>query len=274
MTTRLKAPARSATDRLYRRLVHEVAAAGLSAHPGADDVLVTDGDLSGLPDTARRYLRFMGVVGRPRDWSFRARFVGKFLLRPRLGWMPAEAWQYNSSIQIARVFVMRLRFARVVPMVGTDTYLDGHGRMLGKLLDRIVVADGSGDEFDVGELTTYLNDAVLLAPSMLLGPSTSWHHVDDGSFDVHMTDAGRTVTARVFVDVRGAPYDFSTTDRYADLPGGLVRAEWRTPVQGWEVVDGRALPRRISAVWQLPQGPLPYLEGTLTDLEHNVAPMS
>ena|SRR5215207_8531036 len=91
MTTRLKARARSATDRLYRRLVHEVAAAGLSAHPGADDVLVTDGDLSGLPDTARRYLRFMGVVGRQRDWSFRARFVGKFLLRPRLGWMPAEA---------------------------------------------------------------------------------------------------------------------------------------------------------------------------------------
>jgi hypothetical protein len=159
-------------------------------------------------------------------------------------------------------------------MVGTDTYLDGHGRMLGKLLDRIVVADGSGDEFDVGELTTYLNDAVLLAPSMLLGPSTSWQRVDDGSFDVHMTDAGRTVTARVFVDDRGAPYDFSTTDRYADLPGGLVRAEWRTPIQGWEVVDGRALPRRVSAVWQLPQGPLPYLEGTLTDLEHNVAPMS
>ncbi|HET6918284.1 MAG TPA: DUF6544 family protein [Jiangellaceae bacterium] len=112
-----------------------------------------------------------------------AGLAGRFRLR-RLGWMPAEAWQYNSSFGVARIFVMRQRFAGVVPLVGSDTYLDGHGRMLGKLLDRIVVADGQGSEFDVGELTTYLNDAILLAPSMLLGPATSWLAVNDGSFDV------------------------------------------------------------------------------------------
>ena len=44
-----------------------------------------------------------------------------------------------------------------------------------------------------------------------------------------LSDAARTVTGRVFIDDRGAPRDFSTTDRFADLPGGLVRAEWRTP---------------------------------------------
>jgi len=257
-------------DKLCRRLAHEVQAAGLPA--GTDDkALVTDADLSGLPDVVQRYLSFMGVVGRPRDWSFRARFVGRFRLRPRLGWMPAEAWQYNSGLEIARIFVMRLRFAGVVPMVGADTYLHGHGRMLGKLLDRIVVADGQGDEFDIGELTTYLNDAILLAPSMLLGRTTSWQPVDAHSFDVALTDAGRTVRGRVFLDERGAPYDFSTTDRYADLAGGLVRAEWHTPVRDWTVIDGRPVPGHVSAVWHLPEGPLHYLTGRLTHLTHNVA---
>src|SRR5215207_580297 len=116
MTSRLKAPARRATDRLYRRLVHQVAAAGLSAHAGADDVLVTDQDLTGLPDTARRYLRFMGVVGRPRDWSFRARFVGEFRQRPGQKFMACEAWQYNTSLVPARVYYMRIDFAGVLPM--------------------------------------------------------------------------------------------------------------------------------------------------------------
>ncbi|HEY9375935.1 MAG TPA: DUF6544 family protein, partial [Jiangellaceae bacterium] len=235
---------------------------------------VTEDDLAGFPEVVQRYLRFMGVVDQPRDWSFRARFVGRFRLRPRLGWMPAEAWQYNTSLGIARIFVMRLRFAGIVPMVGSDTYLDGRGRMLGKLLDRIVVADGQGLEFDIGELTTYLNDAVLMAPSMLLSLATSWNAVDNGSFDVSLTDAGRTVTARVFVDERGAPYDFSTTDRYADLPGGTVQAEWRTPVRGWELIHGRALPGRIEAVWQLPGGPLPYFAGQLGYLTRNVPPGS
>ena len=263
-TARDAADATSAPgSRLYRRLVAEVTAAGLPAGPG-DDTPVTEADLADLPAVVQRYLRFMGAIGRPRDWSFRARFVGRFRLqRSRLGWMPAEAWQYNSSLEVARVFVMRLRFARIVPLIGSDTYHDGHGRMHGKLLDRVTVADGQGEEFDIGELTTYLNDAVLLAPSMLLGPATTWAGVDEHTFDVTLNNAGHTVTGRVFLDERGAPRDFSTADRYADLPGGLVRAEWHTPVRGWELVDGRPLPGLVGAVWHLPDGPLPYIEGHL-----------
>ncbi len=188
--------------------------------------------------------------------------------------MPAEAWQYNSGLEIGRVFVTRLRFAGVVPMIGRDTYLRGHGRMLGSLFGRVTVADGQGDEFDLGELTTYLNDALLIAPSMLLRPTTTWSGVDEHTFDVTLTDAGRTVTGRVDLDERGAPRDFSTTDRFADLPCGLIRAEWRTPVQRWELVDGRPLPGPFGAIWQLPEGPLPYIEGRLApgSVTFNVAP--
>lgn len=249
-------------SRLYRRFVDELEAADLPTGPG-DASLVTDADVKSLPGTVQRYLRFMGVVGRPRDWSFRAHFVGRFRLRPRLGWMPAEAWQYNSGLEVARIFVMRLRVAGIVPMIGCDTYLRGHGRMIGKVADRLTVVDGRGDEFDIGELTTYLNDAVLLAPSMLLGPATTWTGIDAHTFDVTLSDAGRTVTGRVFLDDRGAPRDFSTTDRFADLPGGPVRAEWRTPVQSWEHIDGRPFPGPMAAVWHLPDGPLPYVEGRL-----------
>ena len=58
----------------------------------------------------------------------------------------------------------------LLPMVGIDSYRDGRGRMLGKLLDTVLVADGQGEPFNVGELTTWLNDAVLMAPSTDTGP--------------------------------------------------------------------------------------------------------
>lgn len=258
---------------LYERLATALREERILPGPG-DPTPVADAKIAGLPPAAQRYLGFMGVVGRPRDWSFRARFVGRFRLRPRLGWMPAEAWQYNSGLEVARVFVMRLRFARLLPMVGHDTYVRGHGRMIGRLLDRITVADGSGEEFDIGELTTYLNDALLLAPSMLLGPATTWTEVDDHCIEIALHDAGRTVTGRLFIDGSGAPYDFSTTDRFADLPHGLVRAEWRTPVSSWRVVDGRPIPGPFGAVWHLPEGPLPYIEGELdpASIAFNVPP--
>jgi hypothetical protein len=211
-----------------RAFSRTVAAAGL---PGAPPLAapVTEVDLAGLPPAAARYLRAMGVVGRPRTWSLRAHFVGRFRLAPTQPWMSVDAWQYNSSADVARLFRMRLMFARVVPMWGWDTYRGGRGRMRGKVLNLIPVADGSGPEFDTSELVTWLNDGVLMAPAMLLDTRTSWDAVSDDSFHVSVTDAGRTVSAEVFLDEDDRPRDFRTEDRYADLPGGLVRAPWSTP---------------------------------------------
>jgi hypothetical protein len=255
---RLKASPPRPGDRLYERLLEQVTEAGLPT--GQEGEPVTAADVDDLPAAAQRYLRFMGVIGRPRDWSFRARFLGRFRRRPGGSWMPAEAWQYNSAVEIARIFVMRVRMAQVLPMVARDTYLRGRGQMLGKLLGRLTVVDGKGEEFDHSELVIWLNDAVLLAPSMLLGPATSWTEVDDQSFDVAVTDRGQTVTARVFLDERGAPVDFRA-DRYATLPSGLVLAPWRTPVERWEIGPGRPHPGPASVLYDLPEGPFAYAQG-------------
>jgi len=132
--------------------------------------------------------------------------------------------------------------------------------MHGRLLGLVTVARSEGWETDLSELATYLNDAVLLAPSMLLRPTVSFAPVDDSAFDVTLADSGQTVTARVFLDDDAHPVNFSTTDRYADLPGGLVRAEWTTPIEGWQRDEDRLVFTRGRAVWQLPAGPLDYLE--------------
>src|SRR5512133_1526476 len=106
-------------DRLYERLLDQLTEAGLPS--GQEGEPVTEAEVEDLPEATQRYLRFMGVIGRPRDWSFRARFLGRFRRRPGARWMPAEAWQYNSAVEIARVFVIRVRSATVVPMVAPDT---------------------------------------------------------------------------------------------------------------------------------------------------------
>jgi hypothetical protein len=68
---------------MYRRLSDEVRTAGLAAGR-ADPRPVTEEDIAGLPTTVRRYLRAMGVVNRPRDWSFLAHFTGRFRLKGRV----------------------------------------------------------------------------------------------------------------------------------------------------------------------------------------------
>ncbi len=175
---------------MFERLAAEVRATGL-ASGGADPRPVTLADLDGLPGSVQRYLLVMGVLGRARDWSFLAHYTGRFRLRGRGAWMPAEVWQFNSAVEVARFFHMRLDFARVVPMVGRDVYQGGHGLMHGKLLGLLTVARAEGPETDLSELSTYFNDAVLLAPSMLLRPGVSFAAVDDSTYDVTLTTPTR-----------------------------------------------------------------------------------
>jgi hypothetical protein len=258
---------------MYRRLSEDVCAAGVGVGE-AEPAPVTEQEIAGLPEAAQRYLHAMGVVGRPRDWSFQAHITGRFRLRGEGAWMPAEVWQYNSAVEVARLFHMRLDFKGAVPMVGRDTYLGGKGIMHGKLLGLVTVARSEGPETNLSELSTYLNDAVLMSPSMLLRPNTSFAFVDERSFDVTLVDAGMTVTGRVFLDRDARPANFVTYDRYADLKSGLVQAEWTTPVDGWQSDGDRFIFTRGHAIWNMAEGPLDYLDFTLSlgDLRHNVAP--
>ncbi len=241
----------------------ELASAGLATTPGPATP-VSEAEVLGLPAAARRYMTFMRVVGRPRAWSFRAAFTGRF--RPGLGqdWRDCEAWQYDRRAPIARYFRISMRYFGPVPVVARDTYAAGEGHMKARLLDLFTVADASGEPFDIGELVTWLNDAVLLAPSMLLAPEVAFAAVDDGAFDLTLTDRGHTVKARVLVDERGAPTDFITADRFYADPAHPnrepIRTRWSTPVLGWNPIGTQPTFTRAHAVWHLPESPYVYAD--------------
>jgi hypothetical protein len=264
---------RGTSAHLSHAFREELRVAALPNEAGSSE-LIDEAALAHLPEPVRRYLRFMGAVGRPRDWSLRARFVARFRREPG-EWLNCEAVQYDTRRPLSRVFYMRLSLGGVLPVTVRDVYLKGHGRMSAKAFDWVSVAEGTGYELDVGELVTYLNDAILMAPSLLLGPEATWREVDPRSFDVTLKDDSLAATARVWLDENGAPVDFSTTDRFYDRPDGRrVRTEWRTPVEGWQDAQGRRLPTRARAVWHLASGPFPYADFVIDpkQIDFNVPP--
>ena len=239
-----------------------------TCHPSADAALisrapVSEADLAPLPEPARRYLRAMRVLGRPRDTSFQLAWKGRFRPSPGTPWLRCDAWQRNTRVPVTRDFRMRLWAAGVLPVDGRDSYAEGHGRMRIRPLGLFTAADVTGHELDLGELVTWLDDAILFAPSMLLTPGVQWLEADDRSFDLDLADHGHRVRGRVRVDDRGLPLDFVTHDRWCENPVDrrrLIRAQWRTPVEEWALVDGRMVPVRVRAIWYLPQGEFPYAD--------------
>lgn len=231
--------------------------------PPRDGAPVSEADLAPLPASARRYLRAMGVMGRPRDASFQLAWKGRFRTAVDSPWLRCDAWQRNAIGPVSRDFRMRLWAAGILPVHGRDSYEDGHGRMLIRPLNLFTVARATGREFDIGELVTWLDDAILFAPSMLLAPKVRWLETDATSFDLDVEDRGVRVHGRVRLDDRGLPLYFVTHDRWCANPvdrGRLIRAQWRTPVDEWTETDGRMVPVRGRAIWNLPQGEFPYAD--------------
>ncbi|MGM1062365.1 DUF6544 family protein [Saccharothrix sp. Mg75] len=228
---------------------------------------VTEHDIAHLPEAARRYLRFTGVPGRPRDTGFDLRAHGWFRRRPTDHWTACRVEQRNTTAPLRRDFHLHLNFGHVLPVHATDTYSDGHGRLHATALGAFTLAHATGPEVDAAELVTYLDDALLLAPSTLLDLPVTWAEVDGHTFDATLTDHGTEVTARVTTDHRGAPREVTTDDRWADLPTGLTRTRWSTPVDGWLLVGDRVRPRRARATWHLPDGPFTYAQFDFTDAD-------
>jgi hypothetical protein len=155
---------------------------------------------------------------------------------------------------------MRMSFGGI-PVYGRDLYVDGEGRLQIRPLELFTVQDSRGPELDKAELVTYLNDAIIMAPSMLLGPQASFREVDARAFDVTLTDRGHVVSARVTLGDGGAPLEFATDDRSWTSPGGAsVPTRWTTPIDGWQLVGDRRLPTSARAVWHFPEGPFAYGE--------------
>jgi len=225
---------------------------------------ISDFDLAWLPEQARRYLHFMHVPGRPFGESLHMRWRGSFRPSPRASWKPCRVEQWNTVTPIARSFRMRMPSLGPMSVTVDDTYACGRGRMRARLLGTVPVVDQSGPELDAGELVTWLNDAVLFAPTLLMSAPVTWRGIDTRIFELSLADAGRKVSARVWIDEDGAPFHFSTTDRFLrdpyDRRGPWVRARWSTPIDGWAIVNGRPRPTGARALWHLPQGEFAYAE--------------
>ncbi len=229
--------------------------------------LVTADMLSSLPAPARRYMDYTGVVGKPWIDTARIQYTGRFRMGADKAWMPIQAEQAYTTNPPAFHWKARFKMAGLWLMSGDDTYRDGHGRMFGKLAGLIKVVDFRGDELDQGTMLRYLNEMTWF-PTAFLGDNIAWQAVDDRSADVSFTDAGKTVTARLFFDSQGRLTDF-VAQRYRENNGRFSLDTWSTPMTKYGSLGGLNLPVRGQAVWQLPSGDLPYADLELTDITYN-----
>ncbi|HLI51215.1 MAG TPA: DUF6544 family protein [Thermomicrobiaceae bacterium] len=251
--------------RFIQQVRREVATLLAQSDCGQDGV-ITDQMLEGLPEPARRYLAYSGVVGRPRVRTVYLTQKGRMRAGEQLPWLPLDARQWYSVSPPGFVWDGRLHLGPLPIARARDLYLHGRGSLAVRAAQAIPVADSAGAEMDQGAMLRYLAEMIWF-PAALLEANVSFAPIDGRSIRVTLTDNGRSVSGTLHIDEAGRLLRFDA-ERYRMVDGGFQLCHWSAVVTEYGEFEGLKLPTRAQALWHLEKGDLPYFDVGIEELRY------
>jgi hypothetical protein len=233
--------------------------------------VVTEADLSALPEPVRRYLSATGVVGRPMVRNYRVRFRGRIRSGPGSRWMPFDADQQSFADEPTRLFFMHARMFGL-PVEVFHRRIGGHATMQVKVAGAIPMVEARGEVMDRSEAVTLFNDMCLLAPGTLLDPRIVWEAVDARTARARFTDGEQTISATLLFGDDDLLTNFISDDRSRSSPDGktFTRLRFSTPTRDYRDFGPARLGSYGEARWMLPDGEFTYGEFELQEVTYNV----
>ena len=231
--------------------------------------ILTEQDMSHLPEVVQKYLRFVGVVGKEKVLNFRAEFKGGIRSKSSEPFMKLESVQYNFMDDPTRLFYIVAK-KMGLPAKGIHIYKDETAIMKVKLLGLFTVVDAKGYEMNKGETVTVFNDMCVMAPASLTDKNISWEVIDTSTVHATFTNGNITISAKLFFDEEGRLINFISNDRYETTDGKTYNNyPWSTPISEYTTINGYKLPSKARLIYNKPDEDFCYGEFELVNIEYN-----
>lgn len=238
---------------------------GLDRTKGAQTAIITEEDLEHLPPQVIKYLKYVGVVGKPRVKNARIFLSGKMRSKEQ-DWFSFNAEQYNFYDDYERLFFMNAR-VKGLPTAGYHRFKNGQASMEIKVFSVFSVADISGKELTKAETVTIFNDMCLMVPSTLIHPEIKWEVIDEGSVIAHFTIKNHKISAVLEFNEKGELIQFTSQDRF-DI-NTMKQYPFSTPIGNYSMFGNYRLPSYGEAIWHYPDGKFTYGIFNIDNVEYN-----
>lgn len=227
---------------------------------------LTESDLQDLPAPVQRYLRYAGVLQKPKVRNAKIVFEGEMRSKGK-DYFPFTSEQYNFFEEPTRLFFMKGKmFGMTVP--GYHKYEAGKASMDIRLFGLFSVQHHTGAVMDKTETVTLFNDMCLLAPATLIDKRIRWSAVNDTTVSAIFTNHGISIQATLTFNPQGQLLDFVSADRTAIAE--MQAYPFSTPVEAYQSIHGYQLMSSGDAVWHYPDGKFTYGKFRLKDIQYNV----
>ncbi len=141
--------------------------------------IVTEKDIENLPIPIQNYLKYVGVIGKPKISNAKVIFKGEMRERGK-EWFAFTSEQYNFFESPTRLFFMKANF-KGLPTQGYHRYKNRQASMDIKLLSLFPVVNINEPEMYKTETVTFFNDMCLFAPAAFIDAKIEWETIDAGT---------------------------------------------------------------------------------------------
>jgi len=241
---------------------------GIQRTEGIESPILVEEELQLLPKPVQKYLRYVGVVGKPKVNNVSIVFEGEMREKGK-DWFTFRSEQYNFYDEPERLFFMKAKINGLATH-GFHSYKNGSATMLIKLLSLFSVVDLKGKELGQAETVTFLNDMCLFAPATLIDKRIHWDAINDTTAKATFTNKGISISANLIFNSEGQLIDFVSHDRYAASDSEMEKYPFSTPVQNYGKIGGLKLFSYGEAVWHYPEGKFTYGKFRLKSIEYNI----
>jgi len=224
--------------------------------------LLTETDLLPLPEPVQRYLKYAGVLNKPKLKNMRIAFEGQMREKGK-DYFPFTCVQYNYFDEPTRLFFMKAKM-KGITVPGYHKYNNATALMDIRLFGFVPVVKKSGRDMDQAETVTLFNDMCLMAPATLIDKRIIWQAIDSLSAKATFTNHTITISAILYFNTQGQLIDFISNDR------DVNHYPFSTPVSNYKNINGINIMTYGETIWHYPDGNFVYGKFNLKSIGYNV----
>ncbi len=190
---------------------------------------------------------------------------GEMRSAPNARWIPFTAETMLGTQRSEFTWEARFRAGKVVPLLVTDAYEEGRGRLVVKVAGALPVVNARGPDLDKGELQRYLASVSLCPLMVLANHSLEWRAAGARTLRVRDTQGPAGTHVDIDLGEDGRPIA-GRAERPRAVGRQTVLTPWRTASIDFREWGGLRVCVRAEAAWELPEGLFTYYRAEVTAL--------
>ncbi len=217
--------------------------------------------LSGLPEPVERYFRYVLKDGQPFISYVRLKHDGQFKAGLDKEWTNIEGEQYFTAEKPG--FIWK---GTTSMFTARDMYVADKGRLIVTLFSLYNIVNGSGENFNEGELQRWLGESVWFPTNLLPSERNQWLPIDANSaklsFKYGVVSFSYIVTFNKIGEVTQME-----TKRFL---GEEDREPWLCKMADYREINGVIVPMKAEVFWKLEKGEVSYAKFNVKKIEYDM----